>query len=194
MCAQSMNMKQGLIIALLVVLVVLVIIYPFKFKLALHFNVLELVGFIAIKFLGFNLVTMKLYIDENGKPCIQRGKKKKKKKKKPFSYRQAYFMSLGKRLEIKKFEIYLSYGQASDAYLTSMACGVVLMIDSLLSSVLLDNYKHVKIYTDIDPIYNDDRLELSGAVVITFSILDLVVSVLLGLVNYFKVKKEAKYA
>ena len=70
----------------------------------------------------------------------------------------------------------------------------VIMFDSMLSSVLLDKYKHVKIFTDIDPIYNDDRLELSGAVVITYSILDLAVSILLGLVNYFKAKKEAKYA
>ena len=192
--AQSMIMKEGLVIGIAGLLAVLVIIYPFKFKVALHFNVLELVGFIAVKSFGLNIVSAKILIDEDGKPQVEIGKRKKKKKKKPFSYSQAYFMSLGKRLEVKKFEVYLSYGQQSDAYLTSMACGVVLMFDSMLSSVLLDKYKHVKIFTDIDPIYNDDRLELSGAVVITYSILDLVISILLGLINYFKAKKEAKYA
>ncbi|MBQ7467167.1 MAG: hypothetical protein IJS74_03765 [Clostridia bacterium] len=179
-------------IALIVVLAVLVLVYPFKFKVALHFNVIELVGFIAVKSFGLNIISMKILIDENGKLDIEIGKRKKKKKKKPFSYSQAYFMSLARRLEVKKFELYLSYGQASDAYLTSMACGVVLMIDSMLSSILLDNYKHVKIFTDIDPIYNDDRLELSGAVVVTFSIFDTAISILLGFINYLKTKKEAK--
>ena len=189
-----MIMKQGLMIALIVFFVVLVLIYPFKFKVALHFNVLDLVGFAAIKAFGFKLLSFKIFIDEKGRIHMLFGKKKKKKKQKPFSYTKAYFMSLAKRFEVKKFEVYLSYGQASDAYVTSMACGVVLMIDSMLSSVLLDRYKHIKIFTDIDPIYNTDRLETSSSIVISFSILDLVVSIGLGLINYLKAKREAKYA
>ena len=107
-------MRQGLIIGLIVILAIFIVIYPFKFKVALHFNVIELVGFIAIKSFGLNLVSMKIWIDEYGKPQVEIGKRKKKKKKKPFSYSQAYFMSLAKRLEVKKFEVYLSYGQQSD--------------------------------------------------------------------------------
>ena len=42
--------------------VLLVILYPFKFKIALHSNVFEMVGFVSVKAFCFNLFSGKVML------------------------------------------------------------------------------------------------------------------------------------
>lgn len=172
--------------------VLLVILYPFKFKIALHSNVFEMVGFVSVKAFCFNLFSGKFTMNEKGEFSLEKNKKKKPKKKKPISLLSVYFSTLLKRLNVKKFEWYFTCGSNTDARLVSLLCGYVLSFDAIVSAILLDKYSHVKIYNDIDPIYDDDRLEVSASVVVSFCLLDMFVAVFIAYRNYFQLLKEKK--
>ena len=176
----------------IVLLVLYILIYPFKVKGAIHFNVFEEIGFISIKVFCFRIFSAKISLDENGKFHLQTPGKPKKKKKKPKTLMASYFVTIGKRLEIKKFEWYFTCGSNENAQFVSMLCGYILSLDAILSAILLERYKHVKIFNDIDPIYNEDRLEVSSSVVVSFRLLDMIVGVVIAYKNYLKVLKERK--
>jgi len=187
-------MREILLIVFTILLVGYVLVYPFKVKTALHFNVFEGVGFLSVKAFCFRLFSGKFMLTDDGKFEMQKKGKPKRKKKKPISLLYVYFTVLAKRLAVKKFEWYFTCGSENDARFVSMLCGYILSIDSMLSAFLLDRYKHIKIFNDIDPIYDKDRLEISASVVITFSLLDMIIGVVIAYYKYIKLLVEKKNA
>lgn len=187
-------MKEIALTCLIILFILLVIVYSFKVKIVFHFNVFEMVGFVSIKALGFKMFSGKFTINEQMQFELEKPKKKSKKKKKPISLLTVYFLTLAKRLSVKKFEWYFTCGSNTDASLVSLLCGYVLCLDSIVSSVLLNSYSHVKIYNDIDPIYDSDRLEASSNIVVSFCLLDMLVSLFVAYKNYFELLKEKKNA
>lgn len=187
-------MREILLIIFLTLFITYVFVYPFKVKTALHFNVFDGVGFLSVKAFCFRLFSGKFTLTEDGTFEMQKRGKPKKKKKKPISLLYVYFTVLAKRLSVKKFEWYFTCGSDTDARFVSMLCGYILTIDSMLSAFLLDRYKHIKIFNDIDPIYDKDRLEISASVVITFSLLDMLIGVIVAYYKYIKLLMEKKNA
>lgn len=183
-------MKNIVLISLLVLLFVIVILYPFKVKMSFHFDVFELVGFVSIKAYVFKLFSGKL-IFEDGHFELFRGEKKQKKKK-PMPLLSEYFISLSKKLSVEKFEWYFTCGSDSDARFVSLVCAYVLSLDAMLSSVLLNRYKHVEIFNDIDPIFDKDDLQVSSRSVVSFSFFDVFLSLFVAYKNYFKMMKRNK--
>lgn len=187
-------MKDIILTCAIVLFVLCVIIYPFKVKIALHFNVFEMVGFVSIKALSFRLFSGKFHVNDQMQFELEKPKKKKKKKKKPISLLSVYFLTLAKRLSVKKFEWYFTCGSNTDASLVSLLCGYVLSFDAIVSSILLNSYSHVKIYNDIDPIYDSDRLEASSSIVVSFCLFDMFIALFVAYKNYFELLKEKKNA
>lgn len=185
-------MKDVVLLFAIILFVLLVLIYPFKFKIALHLNVFDMVGFVAIRAFWFKLFSGKFIVDENGKFVLEKKNKKKTKKKKPISLLSEYFSVILKRLNVKKFEWYFTCGSNTNASFVSLLCGYVLSLDAIVSGILLDKYKHVKIYNDIDPIYNEDRFEASASIVVSFCLLDMLIGLFVAYRNYFKLIKEKK--
>lgn len=185
-------MRELLLTLFVSLLAFCVLFYRFKVKAAFHFNVTSGLGFVSIKTMGVRLFSAKFELTEEGRFKFIRGVKKKKKKKKPKTLLMVYFTTLTKRLKVKKFELYFTLGSDKDAYKVSMICGYILALDAMFSAFLLDRYKHIKIFNDIDPIYDQNRLEASLSVVISFSLFDMLISVFAAYIKYFKVLKERR--
>lgn len=185
-------MKGALLGIAVALFVVLIVIYPFKLKAVFHINVLEDLCFLAIKVFDIKLFCARFTITKEGKFDMDKFNKKKKKKKKDPLLLSSYFMCLAKMLHFKKLELFFTGGSSENAYYVSMLCGYVNAISSALYAVLLNKYKHIKIYSDIDPDYGQDRLELSASVVISFSLLDMIISVICAYKCYFQKKLKEK--
>lgn len=183
-------MRELILFITIGLFIMLIIIYPFKVKFAMHFNVFEAVGFISLRSLCFKLFSAKIVLNEAGEIDLIRGKKKLKKKKKPLSLLSVYFLTLAKRLAVKKFEWYFTCGSDKNADTVSLICGYVLSLDAVISSILLNKYSHVKIYKDIDPIFDKERLEVASSVVVSFCLFDMFISVFTAYKNYFKLKQK----
>lgn len=192
--SQSINMKDIVLTCVIALFFICVILYPFKVKIALHFNVFEMIGFVSIKALCFKLFSGKFLVNDKMQFELEKQKRKIKKKKKPISLLSVYFLTLAKRLSVKKYEWYFTCGSNTDASLVSLLCGYVLSFDAIVSSVLLNSYSHVKIYNDIDPIYDSDRLEASSNFVVSFCLLDMFISLFVAYKKYFELLKEKKNA
>lgn len=165
------------------------ILYPFKVRIDFHFNIFELVGFVSIKAYLIKLFSGKIVFEEN-RFEVDCGKKKQKKK--PLRLLKEYFVSLSKRISVRKFECFFSFGSDSDAKLVSLLCANVLSFDAILSSILLNKYKHVEIFNDIEPIYDKEELQVSSRIVVCFNFLDVFLSLFVAYKNYFKMLKENK--
>jgi len=192
--AKPKVMRESLLIAAIIIFVFLALIYHFKIKIAFHANILDGLGFISIKFFLFRLFSAKFVLTEEGKFEMDEPKKKPKKKKKAPLLLMVYFGTLAKRLDIKKFEIYLTCGSNENAEFVSIMSGTLLSVASIVSGILLEKYKHLKIFTDIDPLYDKDALEISSSIVVSFCLLDMLIAVVYAYFEYFKVLRERKNA
>lgn len=171
--------------------VLLVLTYPFKLKTAVHINFLEDVGFGAVKFLNLKLFCARFKITKNGKFEIHNAVKKKKKKKNK-TIRKKYFLCLASLLKIKKFEVMLDAGYEDNAYLLSMFCGYFSNLSSSLIAVLMNKYKGIKVFYRVNPFFKQNRLELSGSIVVSFSLLDMIVAIFCSYFCFMKSKIKEK--
>lgn len=182
-------MKIILLVLSLFLLFSFLILYPFKVRMNFHFNLFELVGFVSIRAYSIKLFSGKIIFEEDH---FEFDCGKKKQKKKPMMLLKEYFVSLSKRISVEKFEWFFSCGSDSDAKLVSLLCVNILSLDAILSSVLLNKYKHVEIFNDIDPIYDKEELQVSSRIVVCFNFLDVFLSLFVAYKNYFKMLKENK--
>ena len=181
-------MKVAVLILVMVVFVILVITYPFKFKGAVHINALENIGFAVIKVLNIRLFNGRFKVDTDGKFSFEKEKNKKKKKNKTF--KNHYFLSLSKRVDVKKAELFFNGGLEDDACLVSMACGYINVFVLSIFAVFMSKYKQMKTFVLVEPEYDKNRLELTASGVITFSLLDMFLSAVNGLC--FMLKERGK--
>ncbi len=184
-------MKATLLIVFIVLFVVLLLVYPFKIKGAFHFNAIEDVGFVVLKVFVIKLVCMRFRFNNKGGLELKKYKKKKKKKK-PVTLLGSYFMSLAKKLDVKKIQFFFSSGVPDNAYLVCMVNGAVETISASMFAVLLNKYKHLKIFSDVDPVFNENKLEVTASVVVSFCLLDMLLSVIHAYIYYFKLLRRAK--
>ena len=188
---QPNSMREMLLEIFVLLFVVALILYPFKIKAVMHVNVFEDLAFLAVKVFDFKLFCARFTITKEGKLDIDKFKKKKKKKKDPLLL-YSYFTCLAKLLNIKKFELYFTSGFKNNAYHSAMLCGYVNVFSSIVCGLLLNKYKHIKIYSDIGADFENNRLELSGMVVVCFSLLDMLISVICAYKCYFQKKLKER--
>ncbi len=187
-------MKSLLLAIAIIVLVILIFTVPIKIKAAVHINVLEDVGFGSIKLMYQKLFCAKFRITGEGRLEVDNAVKKKKKKKKNY-IRKKYFACMLKLIDIKKFEIFVDSGSTYNAYVISMLCGYLSAMSSALIAMLINKYKHIKVFSSLKPSFDRDRLELSGSLVIAFSLLDMLLSIAYAYFSYLfmKIKENMKW-
>lgn len=184
-------MKSYILVFAIIMLIFLVLIYPFRIRISLHLDFFRLVGFVSVKAYFLKLFSGKLIVDDQNKIKLVQ-EKKKNKKSKPTYLLNIYFTSLLKRLTVKDFEWYFSCGSDTDANFVSLICGYVLAFDAVFSGILLNRYKHVEIFNDVDPSFEKDSLEISTKIIVCFSIFDVLWSLFVAYKEYFKIMKESK--
>ena len=178
-------MKCIFLIVLIVLFVALVLIYPFKLKGALHADLVNNVAFVVIKVFDIKLHSSKVQISD-GK--IKIDKKKKKNKHKDKKLHHYYFMSLIKKVNVKKLEVMLDVGFKNNPYLTSMLCGGISLLISCLSVIILELYGSNRVFESVQPHYDYNIFELSGELVVSFTLLDMFISIISAIINKRKEK------
>ena len=180
-------MRVTLLVLFVLVLGILFVTYPFKFKALLHINALKDVGFGAVKVMHVRLFCARFNISSTGKLNMDSGIKKKKKKKKPVTFRKVYFTCLAKLLTVKKVEILFDGGCKDSAYLVALLNGYINALSAIGVSWLINKYRHIRVFYNASPYFNENRLEISGSVVVAVSLLDIFLSVIYA---YYCYKKE----
>jgi len=178
-------MKTALLILLITFFMILFISYPFKIKWSFHFNVLKNVGFVVFKVLFIRLTCERFKINNKCEIEIE----SEKKKKKDDQFLKQYIYSLAKRVDVKRIDLFCDIGLKDDAYLLSMTCGYIDSFFNICYSVLLNRYVDLKIFYRCEPTYQRECLEATGKIIVTFSLIDVLISVYNAYRRYKRLNK-----
>ena len=181
-------MNNILLILFIMFFVISVVIYPLKMKGAIHINVLENLGFAVVKVFNIRLFNARFKMAKDGHVSMEKEKNKKKKKNKTLS--QFYFMSLAKKVDVKKAEIFFVAGSSQDAFIVSVVNGFVNVVSTCVFTTLMNKYKSMKTLVCVEPDYEKEGLEITASGVISFSLFDMLLSVIYSVIHYLKVKER----
>lgn len=150
-------------------LLFLILILPFKIKIGLHINVLENKGFYLIKVLFIKMLCGRVRIKE-GKLEFENNNDLIFKKSKDEVYLNKVFMCLLSEMEICDLQIFIEFGNKSDAAQTAIFCGALESVLSGLFAVLKTKFNYMYQFLDIDTNYNKDALEATVGTIISISL------------------------
>ena len=177
-------MKELLIVFFIVTLIIMAMAFPFKTRLMTHINLLSTKGFYSFKVMRVKLLTGRFYLDndsgfqvENSNDLVSQNYNKPfvKKLTKEFL----------KRIDIKKVEMYFSGGLKNDAYSSAIICGAVSSTIQSFYSFLSEKFDNVKLYEDVEVLFDENSLEVTADIVISISLISILISI-------FKANKKNK--
>lgn len=176
--AQDRSMKTFFLILFIILIVLLVISYPLKVRCGFHVNLLLNVGYIS-----FNLAFIRLLAERfkiNNKLEFEGEKERNSKHKKLLT---SYINNLTRRVDVKKLDLFFDVGVKDEACFVSLFCGYINSIVIGLFAALLSKYKNLDIYLKTNPYFNKESLEATGEMIVTFNLIDVVVSLLKAINN-----------
>lgn len=182
-------MRNLLIVFLVLSLVILVLVFPFKTRMMGHVNLFEMKCYYSVKSWIIKLLCGKIEV-ENGKlqmlneETLLSGSYDNEYVKKVFS-------ELLSRLDVKKVEIFFTGGFKENSYYSAIMCGTIVSLVESLYGYLSLKFDDVKMYKDIKPTFDENNLELTLDIVVSFSIFGIAKSLLSANKEYKKLK-EAK--
>lgn len=169
-------MRNLLIVFFSLSLVMLVLVFPFKTRVMGHVNLLELKCYYSVKSWIIKLLCGKIEV-ENGalemtnEETLLSGSYDNDFMKKVFG-------ELITRLDVKKVEIFFTGGFKENSYASAIMCGTIVSLVESLYGYLSLKYENVKMYKDINPTFDENNLELTLDLVVSFSIVGIVKSLL----------------
>lgn len=166
-------MKEIIMCLIIFLFMLSVITYPLKMVCAIHVDVVNMIGFAVVSVYSFKLLNIKC---EMTKGKIKITKKHKRKKKNDKSFSKCYLKNLVNKLEIKKMDLFFDAGEVDNVKLVSILCGSISSIFAILISVLLNKFQDMKVFKCINPHYDKQIFELSGRLVLNFTLIDVVLS------------------
>ena len=190
---QPKSMKVVFFIIATILFVICIIVYPFKMKGAVHINIVENIGFAVVKVFNIRLFSGRLKMTSGGKLSLEKEKNKKKNNKNK-TLKHHYFLSLMKKVEVKKAELFFNGGTERDVYLVSIVSGYINVFVTSIFAVFMNKYKHMKTFISVEPDFERDRLELTASGVISFSLLDMFLSFIHGVYYMLKERRGKDYA
>ena len=164
--------------------------YPFRIKWSFHFNILKNIGFVVFKVLFIRLLCERFKINNK---CEFEYEKEKKKSKKNQEFFHEYIMALAKRVDVKRIDFFSEIGLVDDAYFLSMFDGFVSVGLYNLIGLFLNKYKDIKIFYDNTVVYEGEKLEFTGKIIVTFSLVSVIISVISALKILIKKRKVNNY-
>lgn len=182
-------MRDLPIVFFVLCLVFLILIFPFKTRIMGHVNLLEMKCYYSVKSWIIKLLCGKIEM-ENGKLEMTN--------EETFlsgSYESGFikkvFGELLTRLDVKKVEIFFTGGFKENSFSSAIMCGTIVSIVESFYGFLSLKFDDVKMYKDIKPTFDENNLELTLDLVVSFSILGIVKS-LLGAGRKINKLKEIK--
>lgn len=156
----------------------LILVFPFKTRVMGHVNLLELKCYYSVKSWIIKLLCGKIEI-ENGalemtnEETLLSGSYDNDFMKKVFG-------ELITRLDVKKVEIFFTGGFKENSYASAIMCGTIVSLVESLYGYLSLKFEDVKMYKDISPTFDENNLELTLDLVVSFSIFGIVKSLLVA--------------
>lgn len=177
-----------LIVFFVVLFVLLIIILPFKARLMVHVNILDLKGFYSLKIFKIRLLTGRVLIidgelkidNEIDKITIEYDS----------DFDKTFSKYILKEIDIKKMEIFFTGGFVDNSYASAIMCGTISSVVQIIYSYLTQKYYNVKLYQDIDPTFNEDNLELTFDIVVSISIFALLKSAIQSAISLKNLKEN----
>lgn len=169
-------MRNLLIVFFVICLLFLCFIFPFKTRVMGHVNLLEMKCYYSVKSWILKLLCGKIEFD-NGKLEMTN--------ENTFlsgafndEFMKRFFGEMLQKLDVKKIEIFFTGGFKENSYASAIMCGTIVSIVESFYGYLSLKFDRVKLYKDISPTFNEDNLELTMDLVVSFSIFKIVKSLL----------------
>ena len=123
--------------------------FPFKSRLMAHINFLDTKGFYSFKVMRIKLLTGRFFLDKLGVFSIENSVDLVSE-----NYNKPVVKELvkqfGKKIDVKKVEMYFTGGFVEDSYSSAILCGTVSSLIRVLYGYLYDKYDDIKLYEDIE--------------------------------------------
>ena len=159
--------------------------FPFKTRMMAHINFLNTKGFYSFKVMRIKLLTGRFYLDADDGFQVENSVDFLSK-----NYNNPFIRKLvkefSKRIDVKKVELFFSGGFENDSYVSAVLGGTISSFIQSIYSFLKDKYEGVKLYEDVDVLFDETNLELTFDFVFSISMF----SVLKSIINADKQSKN----
>ena len=150
--------------------------FPFKTRLMTHINLLETKGFYSFKVMKIKLLTGRFYLDgESGFQVENSNDLVSQNYNKPFV--KELTKEFAQRIDVKKVEMFFSGGLKNDAFSSAIICGAVSSAIQSIYSYLSEKFDNVKLYEDVDAVFDENNLEVTTDIVISISLFSILISI-----------------
>ncbi len=170
-------MKSMLIVFFILVFILMILTFPFKVRMMLHANLIELKSFYCFKFWRLKFLCGMAKLDEQGKVEVKNSNNLFDGDiNKVFAKNMA--KELLDRLDVKKMELFFTGGFVEDSYVSALVCGGVTSAVRTFYGYLSERYENVKMYEEVTPTFHETNLELTFDVVVSVSFMHIFLSII----------------
>ena len=185
-------MKLWLLITLIILLLILMVIIPFKIKVIVHVDYLNLNLYYLVNFLFINFLCGKASLDESMGARVQNKSNILFKKSDGDDDPNLAVYEYIKRMKVVNINFYKSYGMSSDSMRTALVCAIDKILYDVLGYFLLCKNIVMNTYGYVEPRFTEDENKTSIYAVIKISILDVIISLISAKLRVSKIKRKEK--
>ena len=169
-------MKELLIVFFIINVIIMAMAFPFKTRMMFHTNLLNAKGFYSFKIMKIRLLTGRFYIDKGEGFTIENSVDIFSKNiNKPFV--KNLIKEMGKKVDIKKVELFFTGGFKEDSYSSAIMCGFVSSAVQTIYSMIYEKFEDVKLYEDVNVTFDEDNVDLTFDIVIKISLIAILKSI-----------------
>ena len=169
-------MKELLIVFFIINVIIMAMAFPFKTRMMFHTNLLNAKGFYSFKIMKIRLLTGRFYIDKGEVFTIENSVDIFSKNiNKPFV--KNLIKEMGKKVDIKKVELFFTGGFKEDSYSSAIMCGFVSSAVQTIYSMIYEKFEDVKLYEDVNVTFDEDNVDLTFDIVIKISLIAILKSI-----------------
>lgn len=169
-------MKSVLIVFFILTFLLMILAFPFKVRMMMHANLIELKIFYCFKIWRMKFLCGKVIFGKDGEINVENsnnlldgGFDK--------VFMQKLVREIISKIDVKKIELFFTGGFVDDSYSSAIMCGTITSLVQTIYSYFSQRYENVKMYEDITPTFYETNLELTFDAVISVSLLQIIVSV-----------------
>lgn len=179
-------MKMILIILSICLIVFLVLILPLPCKTKFVLDVKSRSFYFTLSVLGLSLAKGKIYLLDDYSFSIISTTSKIMQSDDPKKMQQMLIQNLLSNVKINEIIFLMDGGLIDDPFLTSMAIG---SFKSILSA-FLPQLKTTKIDIRLNPVYNENNLNIASKINISLTMLNIIISIIYAKTKYSKLIKK----
>jgi len=170
-------MKIFLLCAFILLFILLVVVLPFKIKMCLHINYLNMEAYYLVSFMFISVICGKCSITDDGF-LIENKTNYLFKKDEKTEYKGKLIQEYLKRIKVVNMNFYKTYGSDNNSMNTAMLCACENIIFDSINKYLKTKNTELNCYNHINPDFCESKNMLSVYGVIKISLLDVIISII----------------